>query len=256
MAKSTENVPTVKEEAALPTTTPIVDFSADMETGFEDADSSSYAIPFLRQLQATSGQCKKQDPDYIKGAEEGDFYNTVTEKVYKSEDGIIVVPCHYNHKYNEWAPDRGGFRGSHDVAGYSGLTKTKLKDNKGNEYEANAETGNALQDTREHYVLIVNPDGTTEPALLCLSSTQMKKSKKWMTLMQGIRINGQTAPMFSQRYKLSTVGESNDKGSWAGIKIEHVGQVTSVEEYKAAKQFREMVRAGTAKAVAPDDLPY
>ena len=240
----------VKQEAAgLPAN---IDFSADFGSGFEDADSSSYAIPFLRMLQVTSGQCKKTDPGYVKGAEEGDFFNTVTEKLYKGDEGVIVIPCHYQHKYNLWAPDRGGFRGSVTPAEYTSMRKIQ-----GEKGELD-ENGNSIQDTREHYVLIVEADGTTSPALLALSGTQMKKSKKWMTLMQGIRLSGQTAPMFSQRYKLSAVGESNDKGSWAGIKIEHAGTVQNAEEYNSAKAFRDMVRSGAASAAPADDLdlPY
>lgn len=246
----------VKTEAAgLPV---FVDIMADAGGGFEDADASSYAIPFLRQLQSMSGQCKKMDPDYVPGAEEGDFYNTVTGRLYKSDEGVVVIPAYYIHKYNEWAPDRGGFRGAHTAAEYTNLRKTVVKDSKGNDQEANADTGNYLQDSREHYVIVINPDGTYEPALFALGGSQLKKSKRWMTLMQNIRIQGQIAPMFSQRYKLTAVGESNDKGSWAGIKIEHLGPVQTVEEYTAAKQFREMVRSGSAKSAMmdADDLPY
>lgn len=233
----------------------VIDFGADSGAGFEEADSSSYAIPFLRMLQATSDQTKRTNPNYIKGAEEGDLYNTVTEKLYKGETGVTVVPCHYIHKYNEWAPDRGGFRGSHTAAAYATMNKTVITDAKGNQLEANADTGNVLQDSREHYVMIVNEDGSFEPALLALTGTQLKKSKKWMTLMQNIRIQGNIAPMFSQMYKLTPVGESNDKGSWSGIKIEHVGQVTDPHLYNAAKQFRDMVRSGAAEA-APLDEPF
>ena len=244
-----------KEDAGLPA---VIDFGADAGSGFEDADASSYAIPFLRQLQSMSGQCKKTDPAYVKGAEEGDFFNTVTEKLYKGDEGVIVIPCHYVHKYNEWAPDRGGFRGTHTAAEYASLEKTVVTDSKGNKLEGNAETGNILQDSREHYVMIVNADGSCEPALLALGGTQLKKSKKWMTLMQGIRIGAAVAPMFSQKYKLTAVGESNDKGSWAGIKIEHVGSITDIEQYNAAKQFREMVRSGTAQAspAGDEEVPF
>lgn len=239
-----------KEEAALPA---VIDFTADAGIGFEDTDSSSYAIPFLRILQATSPQCKKKDPEYVDGAEEGDFYNTVTGKIYK--DGITVIPAHYEHKYNLWAPDRGGFKGTLSVAEYANCEKAILQDSKGNKYEGQVSTGYAITDTREHYLVILESDGSYSPALYAISGTEIKKSKRWMTLMQGIRIGAQIAPMFSQKYKLTTVGESNDKGSWAGVKIEHLGQVTSAEEYAAAKQFREMVRSGAAK-VTDEDLPF
>jgi len=246
-----KNEVAVKEEAALPA---VIDFGADAGSGFEEADSTSYAIPFLRVLQAISPQCKKLDPAYVKGAEEGDFFNTVTEKLYKGEVGVTVVPCHYIHKFNAWAPREtgGGIRGT-----YSAAEAARLDITQNEKFQQVLDDGSILTDTREHYVMIVNEDGTFEPALLALSGTQLKKSKKWMTLMQGIRIKGQAAPMFSQMYKLMPTAESNDKGSWTGIKVEHVGQVNSIELYQAAKAFREMVRTGEAQAApVDDDLPF
>jgi hypothetical protein len=77
-----------------------------------------------------------------------------------------------------------------------------------------------------------------------------------MTLMNGIRIGGVTAPMFSQMYKLTPTPEKNDKGSWSGINITHIGQVTSAELYNAAKQFNSMVRSGAAKATQEGDIPF
>ena len=47
-------------------------------SGFEEATSDSYAVPFLQVLQSGSPQCKKSDGKYIKGAEEGMIFNTVT----------------------------------------------------------------------------------------------------------------------------------------------------------------------------------
>jgi len=247
MAKPNQEVAVKEEAGALA----VIDFGADTGAGFEDADSTSYAIPFLRMLQVTSDQTKKTNAAYIKGAEEGDFYNTVTEKVYKGDRGVTVVPCHFVHKFNAWMPreDGGGLVGTYTASEAVNLNTTKNE--KGRDV---LENGAVLSDTREHYVIIVNEDGTFEPALYCLTGTQLKKSKKWMTLMQGIRIQGQTAPMFSQMYKLSPVGESNDQGSWAGVKIEHIGQVTNPEVYQAAKQFREMVRAGVAQASPADEF--
>lgn len=236
-----------------------IDFAADAGGGFEEADATSFAIPFLRQLQSISAQCKKSDPGYIKGAEEGDFFNTVSEKLYKAEKGLYVIPCHYIHKYNEWAAGRGGFRGSHSVAEYATLKKGTRIDDKGNNIEYNANNGNDIQDSREHYLLIIDDEaGTAEPVLMTFTSSQIKKSKKWMTQMQSIKIGGAIAPMFSQIYKISAIAESSDKYTWAGVKIEHIGPVASVDVYTQAKQFRDMVRSGAAKPVSPDndDVAY
>lgn len=232
-----------KEEAGA---LAVIDFAADAGGGFEEADAASYAIPILSVLQSGSPQCKKSDGAYIKGASEGMLYNSVTQEIIDGDAGLTILPCHFTHTFNEWTPREsgGGLMGSYSLAEGEELLQECKRNEKGQDV---LPSGNILTDTRNHFVLIVKPDGTYEPAFFPLSSTQIKKSKRWMTMMQNIRIGKHIAPMFSQLYKLTTVPESNDKGSWFGVKIEHIGPVTSVELYEAAKQFREMVRSGAAQ---------
>lgn len=253
MAKSTETKDVaVKETTAVGE---VIDFSTDAGSGFEEMDSDCFAIPFLTLLQKMSPQCDEMEGSYIEGAKSGDFFNTASGKIYKGKDGILIIPCAFVHKYNLWVPNRGGYRGSVTPLEYMKMSKETRTNDKGKREEFDQD-GNVITNTMEHYVLIVNPDGTTEPALLTMTSTQLKKSKKWNTLAQAIC--GTTKPSYSQMYRLTSVPESNDFGSWAGIKIDHESQVTSREVYESAKAFREMVRSGAAKAseIDGDDLPY
>ena len=43
-----------------------------------DYETSELQIPFVRVIQALSPQIKKNDPMFIKGASQGDAFNTVT----------------------------------------------------------------------------------------------------------------------------------------------------------------------------------
>jgi len=52
--------------------------------GLENFTTDDMQIPFIRILQALSPQLNKQDSMYIKGAEQGDIFNTVTQEVYKA----------------------------------------------------------------------------------------------------------------------------------------------------------------------------
>ena len=229
----------------------VIDFSEDLNAGFEEADQKSFAIPFLSILQSGSPQCKKSEGAYVKGAEEGFLFNSVSQEFVDGSVGVIVIPCHFVRTMNEWTPrdSGGGLVTVHSAVEGDELLSRCSKGPKGEDVLPN---GNYLTDTRNHYVLIVHADGTYEPAFFPLGSTQIKKSKRWMTLMNNIRIGNNIAPMFSQMYKITTIPESNDKGSWFGVKIEHAGQVTDVNLYKAAKAFREMVKAGEAKPVNPN----
>jgi hypothetical protein len=85
-----------------------------------------------------------------------------------------------------------------------------------------------------------------------MTSTQQKKSKQWMSKMQGIKIKNaagafMTAPMMSRKYLLTTTPESNDKGSWFGYNTTLVGIVEDPAEYNEATSFRNAVRGGTAQ---------
>ena len=112
--------------------------------------------------------------------------------------------------------------------------------------------GNSLVDTRSHFVLILGNDGSVQPSILSMSSTQMKKSRQWMSVMKGIQLMNKkgkhyTPPMFSHTYTLKTVPESNDKGSWFGWGIEIDAIVKSADIVGAAVAFKEAVQGGRAK---------
>ena len=68
-------------------------FEEDLNLGFEEVTSSDIQIPFLRIIQALSPQIKKTDSEFIEGASQGDIFNTVTQEVYKADEGVLVVPC-------------------------------------------------------------------------------------------------------------------------------------------------------------------
>jgi len=240
-------------------------YEEDVGGGFEQADKDAYAIPFLSILQAGSPQVKKSDGAYIKGAEEGFLFNSVTQDVVNGEDGVEVIPCYYMRRFVRWgARDAGGgFKGeflptdpllaqAKEVDG-----KLLLADPSG---AFNPKTSDILVDTRNHYVLVVTEQGYT-PALISISSTQIKKSRQWMSKMDGIKLRRAdgsmfTAPMFSHKYRLSTVPESNDKGSWYGWKVETAGMVDDPAMYQAAKSFRDAVGAGEVKTAQPVDAQH
>ena len=53
-----------------------------------------------------------------------------------------------------------------------------------------------------------------------MKSTQLKISRKWNSMMNGLKLKGKdglyTPASFSHIYKLKTTQMSNDKGTWFG----------------------------------------
>jgi hypothetical protein len=257
----------VREAAAVPM---VMDLMADAaDTGFENADAQCFAIPFLYILQSNSPQCKRSEGAYIKGCEESMLFNTVTEQFFDGEfRGCDVVPVAFARTFTEWIPKDagGGFQGEHDPVTGERMLATCTRNEKGHDMLPN---GHQLVDTRKHYVLyrpseqrdpkteeIIAEAGPWKPAIISMSSTQTKKSKKWLTIASDILIPGTeiAAPMYSQIYHITTVPESNEKGSWYGWKIDHVSQITDGGLYAKAKSFRELIRTGKAVDAEPMDI--
>lgn len=255
------NKPESPKHETLPAIQSSLQFSEDAGGGFEEADASAYAIPFISILQSNSPQVKKSEPAYIKGAEEGDFYNNVSGEVLKAP--LVVVPCLYQRVFNEWKQrtSGGGFAGAHRPS--EALSFNTSKNDKGQDVLAN---GNILRDTRNHFCLVRYPDGKLRPAVLSFASTQLKKSRKWMTLMEQLKGENPetkamfTLPMFAAEYSCEPVAESNDQGSWMGweIKLQRVlnlGQPLDLNTYVQARAFRDAVRgaidSGTLQTATP-----
>jgi hypothetical protein len=113
-----------------------------------------------------------------------------------------------------------------------------------------------LKDTRNHFVLIVREDGSWTQALVSMSSTQIKVSKRLLSRIQGIQMkgpNGQmfTPPSFSHIYKAKSVKQSNDMGTWFGWDIEMAGLVQDADLYAAAKTFHAQIVAGKVDIAPP-----
>ena len=220
------------------------------DAGFENVDSKSLALPFLKVLGQLSPQVTQGDSQFISEARAGMIYNTVTDELYDGTKGITVVPCYYKLEYIEWKDREKGAVAPVNV--YSSDSDIMSKTTRGDDGKDRLENGNYIEETASHYVLIVEPDKTST-ALLTMKSTQRKKSKKWNSMMMSLRQKRKSgagffkpAP-FTQRYSLKTVLEKNNLGSWFGWEIEHLGGVDSEEVMKAAFDFYESCKKGSVR---------
>lgn len=217
-------------------------FEGDAHDGMDNISSEDVALPFLKVLSQLSPELES-----VEGAKAGMIYNTVTGEVYDGVAGIKVVPCHYERKYIEWTP-RGQGSGA-PVAVHPAtsdiMTKTFRKSGESKDY---LENGNYIENSAQHYVLIVDDAGNASPALIVMKATQLKKSRKWNSMMMTLKLNGKngpfTPPSYSHVYRLMTTKESNDKGSWYGWEVERVGPVEDATVYATAKSFSLSVKQG------------
>lgn len=238
-SKTTAVTKSAKPAAALEA------YRGDAGAGFEGADRASFAIPFLAILQSMSPQVKKSDGAYIKGAEEGMLYNTVSNEVYSGDDGVRIIPCAFTRSFVEWVPREkgGGLVAEYDVTVGEGLRARCKRDEKNHDILPN---GNVLNDTRNHYLLVETDTDRWEPMMLSLTSTQIKASRNWMSAMQRECL-AEKVPMFALVYRMTTTPQQNEKGSWYGAVFDHEGYVEDPTVYEQAKAFYEQARAGKVK---------
>jgi hypothetical protein len=253
MAKSNV-VPVTTKKTELATASDISGFEAFANEGLESVSSQDLAIPYLRILAQLSPQVNKRDGAYVQGAEAGMIYNTVENVVYDGEEGVSVIPCYYRRVYVEWKPREqgGGYVGTYNAE--DPIAKKTFKDSKGKDVLPN---GNILENTAEFYVLMIDQEGGIKQCLLTMTSTQLKKARKWLTQIQTTMGKGKdgrmfTMPMMSHIYKLSTVEERNDKGSWFGWEVSRdrvlsLASDTDSALFQMAVAFSKSVKAGEIK---------
>ena len=230
-----------KKNGALAT----FDMEADAAQGAQNISQEDLALPFLKILGQLSPEVNKRDGKYVDGAEPGKIINTVTNELY---DTINVVPCHYKRQYIEWQ-DRGTSTGA-PVAMHEADSDIVSQTTRGKDYKDRLPNGNYLDNTASHFVLTLGDNPQT--ALISMKSTQLKVSRKWNSMMMGIKMQGKnglfTPPTYSHIYNLSTVQMSNDKGTWFGWDVSKVGPVTDKAVYDMAKSFAESVGKGEIEA--------
>ena len=216
-------------------------------------DSSEMQIPFIRLLQPLSPLLNKKKAEFIEGASSGDAFNNVTGQYWDGEKGINVIVCFQTTKYLEFVPrdSGGGFKGEINPASHL-LQQTSRQGSK--EILPN---GNELVKSDQHFCLVVEEDGSYQPAVIDMKSTQLKVSRRWKTqiAMQKIKnpATGQmvTPPVFATMWNLRSVEESNDQGSWSNWQVEKVGLLEDRNLFIEAKTFRDSIAAGEVKA-APE----
>jgi len=223
-------------------------FETDADKGTQNITQEDLALPFLKVLMPLSPEINKKDGKYVEGSGPGMIFNSVTKELYDGDKGINVLPCHYLKQYVEWQ-DRGMSTGAPvtihkaDSDIMSKVTRDKFnKDRLAN--------GNYIETTANHFVFLLGDSPST--ALISMKSTSLSVSRKWLTTMMGIKLQGEnglfTPPTYSHIYNLKTVQMTNDKGTWFGWTYTKVGPVKDKSVYDMAKNFSERISKGEVQA--------
>ena len=137
---------------------------------------------------------------------------------------LTVIPCFQATKYLEFVPREsgGGFQG--EIQPDSPLLQ-QAKRNGAKEILPN---GNELVKSDQHFCLILAEDGSTQPAIIDMKSTQLKVSRNWKTMIAMQKADhptkGKVTPaVFATKWKLTSVEQTNDRGTFANWSVAKVG---------------------------------
>ncbi len=186
--------------------------------GLENVTARDVKLPIIKVLTSNSPALNESDAKYNEEARPGDIFNEVSNTVYKGKEGMLVVPCLYVNTFNEWA-DRGDSAGRPvAIHGDPSVMKATQRADDGRD---RTESGTYIEDTGNHFVYILDEEyNPVESALITMKSTQKKKSRLWNSMMMSKRMQGKkgffTPPSWASVYRLTTVQESNSKGTWYG----------------------------------------
>lgn len=206
----------------------------DLGLGFEDMEGQDFSAPFLVICQANSPYLNPTHQLYIEEARQSMIINTQNMNCYEE---VNVIPCKYTFKNVEWKPrgTGGGFVGSYarsntpiDIS-VDPITRKIIRKN-----------GNEIMPTAYYLCMLQEED--FDRIIIPMSSTQLKKARKWNSTMTSKKQNGKSVPIFANSYNLSTVSEANNKGSWYGWKIEYGAYIPdlNMDVYNSAKELSSL----------------
>jgi hypothetical protein len=241
--------------------------------GTSDFAQSDFTVPFIGILQALSKPLQKGHSRYNKEADQGQFLNSATGMLYDggepgkdkngkwNDGGIIAVPAFFHHRYIAWKPNNAGI--SHDFGSDSTLFDSLEPATEGPHAGKRLDPdGNEVIDAMEYFCLLINPETeSVEAAVIPFSKIHTKKAKKWNNLIRAhVEINkGKPVKpaIYFYAYKITTIPESNDKGSWYSHNIEDYAKLPDLGDFgtrvfRQARELREQVKSGALRAATEE----
>jgi len=211
-------------------------FEADAGVGNENLTQEDLALPFI-----------KVEP------KDGTIFNSVTNETYDAQKGIKVIPCVYQRRYIEWSPRGTGSNAPENIytpdEWADKTVSPEVVRNQGDNKDYIKNSQNYIEETCQHFVLVLNDEGFGEPAVIAMKSTQLKKSRKWNSMIASRMATNKEGmpyqmPRFSYVYHLKTIPESNAKGDWHGWEISLDKQVDQTTHYVQAREFAKAIQEG------------
>lgn len=194
--------------------------------GNEQVGVEHLAIPRLKLLQKMSDEVDRHHDNYVAGAADGDFINSLDKALYGSS--VVVVNLRFTDDFVVWKKREkgGGFLGNFD---------TQAEAQKAIDEQEDPEHYDVTQ-THSHLLLMLDEvtGEMSKPILMDMSSSKLRVSRTWNS-----QISMKGGDRFSGVWKLSSKQTQNRAGnSFMNMDVTWLGWATD-EIYEAAKATYE-----------------
>ena len=230
-------------------------FEEKAGAGIGEITADDLATPRIIIIQPGSPQIKKSAVKYLANASVGDLLFTATNTIIDGEEGVRFLPVYFDRNYIEWnlRENGGGFVAAHPKdTQLLGETQRDAQFRDIRTYSDGRQT--ELQNTANHYGYAMI-DGTSQRCVLNMTRSQLKKSRNWLTMINGTRLNGKngeyTPPAHSHFYLIQTEEEESAKGTYYNYRItqERILGNKEVSLFREADDFSKFCEGGGMQAM-------
>ena len=217
--------------------------------GSEGVGADDLQIPRIGIVQDLSPERKKNQPEYIDGADSGMMYNSVTRQLYAA--ALLVIPVIFRKEYLLWKPrsEGGGFRGMFKDEQSAIQAQRQLPE------------ATDLVDTAQQFCLVSADQGKSwSEAVVSMAKSNAAVSRGWNSDIRMRCADAEGNYMcdrFATMYTLEVLEKTNDKGTFFVFKTQFAGYVQDEAVYKRAETVYDAVKAGVKDVSrdAPTDAP-
>ena len=235
--------------------------SQDAETYVDNTSVDDMTIPRLKLVQSATPQVKKADPSYIKGLEEGDLLDTLTNDFIKGDEGAFIVPVKRRVIFLEWGDIQAGGGLKNNFGEDPTVYNQTPKDAEGKRTREVDGQKTEIIRTHDTYAYLISKDfKEVKTIVLSLSRSQEKSMKDFNSLIRMLQDpkTGKQLPEYAGVYKITTVPVKNEKGSWFVYKFTAAGYTLAIPEigeriYNDAKEFYKSISEGSVKVQEYDN---
>lgn len=232
MAKKNEVATRNDNAVALPDDIAAL-FTEAEGSGTENMTADDMQLPMLKQVQDISDERDEDAPEYIPGADSGDFFNSVTRDLYKGS--LEIIPCAIRKTVVAFTPraQGGGFLGEYES-----------KEQALEYLDQPAE----LNETTEFSVLY-RPEGEEDapwmPAIMPMTSSKLKPARALTTQLMTLRVpvGGKSIqpPIYGTIFVMNSVRAKSKKGTYRNVTFRFDRLVQDKELLDEARRFGEVM---------------